>query len=81
MAIKTTILGEIRTVAKEQHITLPPLVDALALQDLGFDSLCFAVFFARLEDLTGRDPLVLADEAGLPRTVGELIALYETADA
>jgi hypothetical protein len=77
MTIKATILSEIRTVATEHHATLAPLSDDLPLQDLGLDSLCFAVLFARLEDITGYDPLALADGARLPSTVGELIALYE----
>jgi acyl carrier protein len=76
-SLRETILEQIRTVAAEQNRTLAPLTDDLALVDSGLDSLCFAILVARLEDMTGRDPLTSADDARFPRTVGEFIALYE----
>jgi acyl carrier protein len=77
--LKATILDEIRAVASRQQKALAPLSDDLSLHDSGLDSLCFAILVARLEDLTGRDPLGSADEARFPRTIGEFIALYEEA--
>ena len=76
-SLREKILDEIRTVAAAQDRTLAPLTDDLALVELGLDSLCFAILVARLEDITGRDPLTSADDARFPRTVGEFIALYE----
>ena len=57
MSMRATILNEIHTVAASQQKTLAPLTDDLSLIDSGLDSLCFAILVARLEDLTGRDPL------------------------
>jgi acyl carrier protein len=79
VSLKATILDEIRVVASRQQKALAPLSDDLFLHDSGLDSLCFAILVARLEDLTGRDPLGSADEARFPRTIGEFIALYEEA--
>ncbi|MBV9290541.1 MAG: acyl carrier protein [Hyphomicrobiales bacterium] len=68
-----------RSVAAEQNRTLAPLTDDLAIGDLGLDSLCFAILVARLEDLTGRDPLTASGSGRFPRTLGEFIAVYEEA--
>ena len=81
MSLRATILDEIRTVAANQKKTLAPLTDDLSLHDSGLDSLCFAILVARLEDITGRDPLGTAEEARFPRTIGEFVALYEEAVA
>ena len=75
--MREKILDEIRTVAAEQNRTLAPITDDLALTESGLDSLCFAILVARLEDITGRDPLTSADDARFPRTVGGFITLYE----
>jgi len=79
MSLRATILDEIRTVAAEQRKVLAPLTDDLTLHDSGLDSLCFAILVARLEDLSGRDPFGLVQDARFPRTVGEFIALYDEA--
>jgi hypothetical protein len=79
MSLRATILKEIETVAANQKKTLPPLADGLALNDSGLDSLCFAILVARLEDITGRDPLSEAQDGQFPRTIGEFVALYEEA--
>jgi hypothetical protein len=79
LSLSDTILDEIRTVAAEQNRTLAPLTDDLSLSESGLDSLCFAILVARLEDITGRDPLTSAGDARFPRTVGEFIAVYEEA--
>ena len=81
MTLRETILDEIRRVAENQRKTLLPLTDDLSLNDSGLDSLCFAILVARLEDITGRDPLGAADGARFPRTIGEFVALYEEAVA
>jgi hypothetical protein len=53
------------------------LTDELSLQEAGLDSLCFAILFARLEDITGGDPLAMSTD--FPRTTGDLVALYDQA--
>jgi acyl carrier protein len=77
MSLRATILKEIETVAADQKKTLAPLTDALPLNDSGLDSLCFAILVARLEDITGRDPLSEAQGRQFPTTIGEFVALYE----
>ena len=79
MSLRATIVNEMQTVAADQNITLPPLTDELPLNDSGLDSLCFAILVARLEDITGRDPLSEAQGARFPTTIGEFVALYEEA--
>ena len=79
MSLRETILDEIRSVAANQNKTLAPLTDNLSLNDSGLDSLCFAILVARLEDITGRDPLSEAQGGRFPRTIGEFVALYEEA--
>ena len=81
MSTRSIILSEIETVARENEKTIAPLTDDLPLIDSGLDSLCFAILVARLEDRFGRDPFGEADASGFPNTVGELIALYDRADA
>ena len=77
MNFKELVLKEIRRVAADQKKTLAPLADDLPLGESGLDSLCLAILVARLEDLTGRDPLGSAEEVSFPRTIGDFIALYE----
>jgi hypothetical protein len=79
MYLRANILKEIESVAANQKKALPPLTDGLALKDSGLDSLCFAILVARLEDITGRDPLSEAQGGRFPRTIGEFVALYEEA--
>jgi hypothetical protein len=79
MSLRDTILTEIHAVATSQEKTLAPLTDDLFLNDSGLDSLCFAILVARLEDITGRDPLGEAQGARFPSTIGEFISLYEEA--
>ena len=79
MSIRATILDEIRVVAASQQKTLASLTDDLSLNDSGLDSLCFAILIARLEDVAGRDPFGETQAGRFPRTIGEFIALYETA--
>jgi hypothetical protein len=79
LSLREKILAEISTVAAEQNRTLAPLTDDLSLTDSGLDSLCFAILVARLEDMTGDDPLTSAGDGRFPRTIGEFITLYEEA--
>ena len=79
MSVRDTILKEIQMVAANQNKTLPPLTNSLLLNNSGLDSLCFAILVARLEDVTGRDPLSEAQGGRFPRTIGEFVALYEEA--
>jgi len=76
--MRAAILNEIKTVAAMQRKDLAPLTDDLPLSESGLDSLCFAILVARLEDMTGRDPL--SDAVGrFPSTIGEFVSLYEEA--
>jgi hypothetical protein len=81
MSTRSIILDEIRVVAAEQNKSLPPLTDDLGLLDSGLDSLCLAILVSRLEDLTGSDPFQSATSSTYPRTLGDLIALYEKVGA
>jgi acyl carrier protein len=51
------------------------------LLDSGFDSLCFAVLVARLEDKLGLDPFTRSDDVTFPLTLGDLVRVYEHAAA
>jgi hypothetical protein len=81
MSIGETILDQIRAVAEEQNIPLPPLNDSTHLLETGLDSLCFAILVSRLEDITGLDPFSAAQPATFPRTIGELVRLYNQINA
>lgn len=77
MSIRLTILSQIENVAAEQKKKIAPLRDDLILTESGLDSLCFAILVARLEDELGADPLTASEEVYFPKTLGELIGLYE----
>ena len=79
MTVKLTIMTEMQRIAREQDKELAPLHDDLVLLDSGFDSLCFAVLVARLEDKLGFDPFTIADDTSLPLTIGDLVRVYENA--
>ena len=79
MDIRAVILNEMASVAAENNRKLAPLEDSTTLMESGLDSLGFAILIARLEDATGLDPLSSSTGAGYPTTLGELIALYESA--
>ena len=76
ITMKDVILSEIRAIAKEHGKSLAPISDALPLLDSGLDSLCVAILVARLEDRFGIDPFASADEAVIPITIGDFIAVY-----
>lgn len=79
MAIRTTILSEIEKIAVKHKVEIPPLADNLPLLDSGFDSLCFAILVAQLEDDLGVDPFSSDTDVEFPVTLGEFIKLYENA--
>jgi len=76
MDIRQTILSEMQNIATGHDRNLAPLTDDLLLLDSGFDSLCFAILVARLEDELGIDPFSAAEEVTFPNTLGEMIELY-----
>ena len=79
MTVKLTIMSEMQQIAQEQDKELAPLSDDLVLLDSGFDSLCFAVLVARLEDKLGVDPFTQSEDTTFPVTLGDLVRTYENA--
>jgi acyl carrier protein len=77
MTIRTTILDQMANIAKQQHKTLQPLTDDLALLDSGLDSLCLAILVANLDDELGIDPFGSGDDVAVPATIGDFVRLYE----
>lgn len=81
MSVRLTIISQMKEIAAEQKRTLPPLTDDLVLHESGFDSLCFAILVARLEDQLGADPFTAADDAYFPVTLGDFVKAYENVPA
>lgn len=81
MSVRLTIISMMQEIAQEQNKTLPALSDDLVLHESGFDSLCFAILVARLEDKLGADPFTMADDAYFPVTLGDFIRAYENVPA
>ena len=81
MTVKLTIMSEMQQIAQEQEKELAPLSDDLVLLDSGFDSLCFAVLVARLEDKLGVDPFTQSEDTTFPVTLHDLVRTYENAAA
>ena len=79
MSVRSSVLAQFAQVAQEQGKRIATLSDDMALADSGFDSLCFAILVARLEDMLGVDPFNTATDLMFPTTLGELIGLYEAA--
>ncbi len=79
MAIRSAVIEQFTRVADEQNKTIANLSDEVVLLDSGFDSLCFAIIVARLEDMLGIDPFRTVEEVLFPTTLGEFIGLYERA--
>ena len=78
MEIKSTIISQFESVAKERNLQLPPLSDDLVLLECGLDSLSFAIIVARLEDALGVDPFVSTDSE-FPVTLHDFIEVYRDA--
>lgn len=81
MSVKAQVLSAIEKVAKEQNKILPPLSNDLPLEKTGFDSLCFAILVARLEDSLGVDPFSAEGGVTFPTTIGDFVALYDNASS
>jgi len=81
VSIRATILEQITAIARQQNKHLVPLTDQLHLVDSGLDSLCLAILVANLDDELGLDPFGTGDDVPIPVTVGDLITLYENAEA
>jgi hypothetical protein len=79
MSVKSEVLAQIETVAREQKKPLVPLIDDLSLEASGLDSLCFAIVVARLEDRLGVDPFSSSELLDFPVTIGDFVKLYEQA--
>jgi acyl carrier protein len=77
MSIRSKIISEFETVAKEHNRELSALSDDLELLNSGLDSLCFAIIVARLEDVLGCDPFSGDEAIDLPLTLNDFIRLYE----
>ena len=77
MSVRSIVLSQFETVAKEQKLALPPLSDDLELLNCGLDSLGFAIIIARLEDALGCDPFSGDEAVDFPLTLNDFIRLYE----
>lgn len=81
MSLKAILIAEMERIARENDKRLPPLDEGVVILETDFDSLCFALLVAGMEDRTGLDPFAEMDMADLPVTVGDLAALYDRAAA
>jgi hypothetical protein len=79
--MRQVIISEMEKIAKDHDKVLKPLTDDLVLSESGFDSLCFAILVARLEDVLGQDPFSSAENAYFPVTLGDFVGLYQKAAA
>jgi len=79
MSVREDILASVRSVAADQNLELASLTDDLALADAGLDSLGFAILASRLAFIMGRDPFMETCAAQFPRTIGDLIEIYDEA--
>lgn len=79
MSIRSEIISEFESVAREQKQKLAQLSDDLVLMESGLDSLCFAVIVARLEVKLGYDPFTDAEDLQFPVTLSDFIRIYEDA--
>jgi hypothetical protein len=79
IAVRDVIYDQIKTVARQNKKTLPPLTDKVMLLESGLDSLCVAILVANLEDELGVDPFGSGDDVQMPVTVGDFIRVYEHA--
>jgi len=78
-SIREVVLESVTEVAKRQGAEVDGgmLENDSSLKDVGLDSLGFAILVSELESQMGYDPFVILDKPFLPKTVGELIELYE----
>lgn len=78
MSVRAVIYAHVASIAEQNRKTLPPLTDSLVILDTAFDSLCYALLVATLDDEYNVSPL---DQDGVeaPVTFGDLIRLYQQA--
>jgi acyl carrier protein len=81
MSVGLTIKTIMNQIARDHDVNLSPLDDDLVLHESGFDSLCFAILVARLEDEVGIDPFTTSDDVYFPVTLGDFIRAYENVPA
>jgi hypothetical protein len=79
MSLRSEIISQFESVAREQKQKLAQLSDDLVLMESGLDSLCFAVIVARLEVKLGLDPFTDAEDVQFPVTLSDFIRIYEDA--
>ena len=75
--VRQVITDAITELLKEEGIEAPPLNDDTILLSTELDSLGFAVLVVRLEDYLGYDPFTSMKEAIYPKTLKDLIEIYE----
>lgn len=79
MDLKSVIIAAIERVAEEMGSELNgQLSDDSVLLESGLDSLGFAVLVTELETELGYDPFVLMDVPVYPRTLADLVGVYNT---
>ncbi|HRF02695.1 MAG TPA: acyl carrier protein [Pirellulaceae bacterium] len=79
--IRQRIMDLIREQLREAGVSVPEeLTPSARFTSIGLDSLAFAVIIARLEEETGLDPFGADGAMTLPRTIGELIRLYDRSE-
>lgn len=80
-SIRAVVIAQLIEVAAQQRKSLAALSDDLKLLESGLDSLGIAVLVAALDDRLDIDPFAGHEELAFPVTLGEFIALYESAGA
>ncbi len=75
--IRDCVIQTICDLLEEDGFQVPNLGDDTILLKTDLDSLGFAVLVARLEDQLGYDPFTSLESAMYPRTLGEMVAIYE----
>lgn len=77
--IRSSVLRALQDVATQQGSAIDDrsLDNDFAITECGLDSLGFAILVSELEIRLGYDPFVLMDTPFYPKTIGELIAVYE----
>lgn len=74
---RDVVVQELRRLLVEEDSDRTTVADDDSLVDLGLDSLALAVLITRLEDALGCDPFLAIEQGAPPRTVGDLVVLYE----
>jgi len=75
--VRQVIIDAMTELLKEEGIEAPLLNDDTILLSTELDSLGFAVLVVRLEDYLGYDPFTSMKEAIYPKTLKDLIEIYE----